>query len=143
MNNTLRVFLQPTINTLRDVRDIAAVCHNSCMSKKGDGGKKPPHDPVAELCGDRLRKCRLARGWSQRELSNRTGYELHKTGLSPQQISNFEQGTRRIGHEEAEILAAAFIEYPSAFFMGTIDEQEARVIAAMRRPELPSATKVR
>jgi transcriptional regulator with XRE-family HTH domain len=92
-------------------------------------------DPIAALCGKRIAQCREARGWSQKELSQRTGYRPLKDGLSPQRISNFEQGTRRVRLEEAETIAAVFTEFPAAYFMGAIDEKEARVVMAMRRPE--------
>lgn len=69
---------------------------------------------------------------TQHQLSKATGYRPRKVGLSPSQIGNFEQGTRRVRHEEAEILAAVFADYPAAYFMALVDKREARLLAALR-----------
>lgn len=103
--------------------------HTLCMSEKG---KNTPPDGVAIAGGKRLVDCRKERGMTQSALSQATGYRIRKGGLSPSQISNFEQGTRRIGFEEAEILARVFPDYPSAYFMGGLTKREARLIIALR-----------
>jgi len=52
--------------------------------------------------GERLRAARHAREWSLSQLVSYTGGALSKS-----RISNYEQGIRRLGSEEARILAAA------------------------------------
>jgi len=55
-----------------------------------------------KLIGERLRQVRDERGITLAELSERTGGVLLKA-----RISNYEQGLRRMGLEEAETLAKA------------------------------------
>lgn len=110
--------------------DAAALAmHNSCMA---DTTKKKLMDDVAKECGKRLAQCRIAKGLTQDQLSKATGYKLRRGGLSPSQISNFEQGTRRIRLEQAEILASVFTEYASVYFTGGVDEREAKMLAVLR-----------
>lgn len=102
------------------------------MAKEGKSGAP---DPVAILCGDRLKRCRLARGWTQEQLAKATGHEAHRArtgGLGPTRIANYEQGKRRIGYEEAETLARVFQEFPAAYFMGVVDEREASMLLLWR-----------
>ena len=90
-------------------------------------------DAIAQERGTRLKECRKAHGWTQEELAIETGW-THKVpagGLSPSRIANFEQGTRRIGHEEAECFQKVF-GIPAAYFMAMLDRQEADVIATLR-----------
>ena len=56
---------------------------------------------LTKKIGQRLRAARQAQGLSLSELSNRTGT------LSKSRISNYEQGIRRMGLEEAQELAHA------------------------------------
>lgn len=111
-------------STLRALALLGLPLHTSCMADL---------DPVAVERGARLRRCRLAMDWTQAELSLETGWtpEDPDTGLSASRIGNFEQGTRRIGHEEAEMFGRVF-EIPAAYFMALIDAKEAEVIAALR-----------
>lgn len=90
-------------------------------------------DAIAMERGVRLKECRKAQGWTQEELALATGWttKVPSGGLSPSRIANFEQGTRRIGHEEAEAFQEAF-GIPSAYFMAMLDPQEADVIATLR-----------
>jgi transcriptional regulator with XRE-family HTH domain len=94
-------------------------------------------DQVAVESGARLKRCREAMEWTQRELAIQTGWTDRKPdraqplALSPSRIGNFEQGARRIGVEEARILQRVF-HVPAPYFMGEIDEKEAGVIAALR-----------
>lgn len=111
--------------------------HNSCMAAKG----KKKRDPIGQEMGRRLAACRKERGWSQAELAARTGWTLEDAeagkpkGLSPSAIGNYEQGTRRIRNEEAEIFAQIF-GLPSAYFLVVVDETEAEVIIAIRKRRL-------
>lgn len=70
---------------------------------------------------------------TQEGLSKATGYGVRgKIGLGTTQIANFEQGTRRIGIEEAVILSKLFPEYPAAHFVGVVNEREAKMLALVR-----------
>jgi transcriptional regulator with XRE-family HTH domain len=62
--------------------------------------------------GNRIKSARADRAWSQRELSEQTGNKL-----SSSRIANYEQGTREVGIQEAEILAKALHVQP-AYIMG-------------------------
>ncbi len=102
-------------------------------------------DRVNKDNGKRIAGLRAARGWTQKDLAERTGWrqadedEGRAKGISPSRLGNYEQGTRTLGVVEAEMLATAFGDFPSAYFMGVIDEREALVIQAMRHP--PSSPK--
>lgn len=89
--------------------------------------------PIAIERGSRLKQCRKAKGWTQEELALATGWTTKEPtlGLSPSRIANFEQGTRRIGHEEAEVFQRVF-EIPAAWFMALLDEREADILATLR-----------
>lgn len=65
-----------------------------------------------------------ATGWTDRPGSK---------GLRDSRIANYEQGSRRIGQEEADIFASIFRDYPSAYFMGVVDEREAIMLQLMRQ----------
>ena len=67
---------------------------------------------ITRAIGARLRGQRQAIGLSLSELSERTGR------LSKSRISNYEQGIRRMGVEEAEALAAALGTVTPAFLLG-------------------------
>lgn len=108
--------------------------HTLCMS---DHNKKAPPDKLAIECGKRIVECRKDRGMTQEQLSVATGYRPRRAGLSPSQIGNFEQGTRRIGYEEAEILAGIFKDYPAAYFMGLVDKREAKLLVVLRTENNP------
>lgn len=104
--------------------------HTLCMAKV---------DPIARESGKRIRAARKRRGWSQEELARRTGWiqdkptQAQPNALGPSRIGNFEQGTRRVGLEEARILERV-LERPAPYFMGVISEREAAVLAALRHP---------
>lgn len=59
--------------------------------------------------GERIRKLRLAKNWSQEELATRSG--LHST-----YIGGVERGERNIGLDNILKLARALGEHPSALF---------------------------
>jgi transcriptional regulator with XRE-family HTH domain len=61
--------------------------------------------------GQRLRSARQAQGLSLSELSNLTG------ALSKSRISNYEQGIRRMGLEEARQLAAALVSVTPTYLL--------------------------
>jgi transcriptional regulator with XRE-family HTH domain len=94
-------------------------------------------DPVGLEMGRRIRIERAAKGWTQEELSKATGWrqtdadEGKAIGLSPSRIANYEQGTRRLDTEEAEVLAQVF-DMPSAYFLTAVSAHEARVLQALR-----------
>jgi transcriptional regulator with XRE-family HTH domain len=110
--------------------------HTLCMAKQGVANM----DPVAALSGKRIREGREARSWTQEDLAKATGWmpdkpsRAQKQSLSQSRIANFEQGTRRVGLEEAQILAEA-LGMPAPYFMGVISDQEAAVLAALRQNE--------
>lgn len=110
--------------------------HTLCMVKQGVANT----DPVAALSGKRIREGREARNWTQEDLAKATGWvpdkpsRAQKAALSHSRIANFEQGTRRVGLEEAQILAGA-LGMPAPYFMGVISDQEAAVLAALRQTE--------
>lgn len=82
----------------------------------------------------------MARGLTQEQLAVATGYNPDKprgAGLSQTRIANYEQGTRRIGLEEAETLAAVFTELHAAYFMGSVGEREARMLVLLRGDDGP------
>lgn len=144
MNNTFRVATQESAYTFRAVICPGAALHNLWMV---NARKKGP-DLVALQAGERIKKARNARGWSQKELAKRTGWVSHKPSqaqpkaLAPSRIANFEQGTRRVGYEEAQILAEAFAEMPPAYWMGIVSDQEGAVLAAMRHGVPPASAPI-
>lgn len=116
--------------TFRSVTGVPGIQHNLCMSS--------PDDPVAKESGNRIRAARKARGWSQRKLSEAMGWKDNDGrqpvgALKPSAIGNYEQGSRRVGWEEAQALSKVFSEYPPAYFMGVISETEANVIHALQK----------
>lgn len=127
LNNTERVDTQCADSTFRSVTGLATVQHNSCMDI----------DPVAIETGERIKRCRKLANWTQKQLSLETGWtpELpdgaQPDALSQSRIGNFEQGTRRVGIEEARILERVF-HVPAPYFMGLLDPRETDVIAALR-----------
>ena len=71
---------------------------------------------ITRAIGARLRGQRQAVGLSLAELSERTGT------LSKSRISNYEQGIRRMGVEEAEALAAALGTVTPGYLLGVEGE---------------------
>ena len=124
--------------------------HEPCSSRKGpahvpfsatrraapdnDGMAK---DDIGSEMGRRIAEARKARGWTQKELAEQTGWsesaadDGSAAGFSPSRIGNYEQGERRVSNEEAEVFAQVFGLHP-AYFLAAISEQEARVLSAMR-----------
>jgi transcriptional regulator with XRE-family HTH domain len=129
-NNTERVALNRGPSTFSAFEGQGLPVHTVCM---------PSDDVVAAERGSRLRQCRKAMNWKQSDLAKATGWSEARPdrGLSPSRIANFEQGTRRIGHEEAEALERVF-GVPAAYFMAMLDSKEAGAIALLRglRPKL-------
>ena len=87
---------------------------------------------LTEAIGHRLRAQRQAIGLSLSELSERTGR------LSKSRISNYEQGIRRMGVEEAEALANALGTVSAAYLLHLEDEapftrEEVELIDIYRR----------
>lgn len=99
---------------------------------------KSPPDEIALTSGQRVKAARNERQWSQKDLAQATGWTPEKpsqaqtAALSPSRIANFEQGTRRVGVEEAAILSRV-LGYPPPYWMGVISEQEAALIETLRR----------
>ena len=112
------------------VRDTPfAWSHNLCMAKKVDA--------IALEMGKRITADRKSKGWTQYQLALKTGWDAElddgaqRNVLSPSRIGNFEQGTRRVRHEQAQILGRIFGR-PTAYYLAAVTEQEAAVIDAMR-----------
>ena len=59
--------------------------------------------------GERIRKLRLAKNWSQEELAV-------QSGLHPTYIGGIERGERNLGLDNILKLARALDEHPSALF---------------------------
>lgn len=59
--------------------------------------------------GEKIRKLRLAKGWTQEELAE-------KAGLHPTYIGGVERGERNLGLDNLLKLARALNEHPSALF---------------------------
>lgn len=108
--------------------------HNLCMAH----GNKSDRDSIAATSGRRIVAARKAREWSQEALAEATGWtaaqpsQAQPNALSPSRIANFEQGTRRVGVEEAAILSRV-LGFPPPYWMGVISEQEAAVIETLRK----------
>lgn len=81
--------------------------------------------------GQRLRSARQAQGLSLSELSTLTGV------LSKSRISNYEQGIRRMGIEEAQQLAVALVSVTPTYLLGLDDtdplSNEERVLVGDRK----------
>ncbi|MGE5153081.1 MAG: helix-turn-helix domain-containing protein [Bdellovibrio bacteriovorus] len=71
----------------------------------------PAELDLTKKIGQRLRTARQAQGLSLSQLSNLTG------ALSKSRISNYEQGIRRMGLEEAQQLAAALISVTPTYLL--------------------------
>lgn len=73
-----------------------------------------PHNQqsITMQIGERLREARQRQRLSLRELSMKTGCELSKS-----RISNYEQGLRRLGLEEAQILSEALGDVSTAYLL--------------------------
>lgn len=103
-------------------------------------GDKAAADKIGIEMGRRVREARLARDWTQEDLAKQTGWRQADAdhgkarGLSPSRIANYEQGTRRLDNEEADILEGVF-GLPSAYFLAAIDAHEAQVLQAIRSPK--------
>lgn len=103
-------------------------------------GDKNPADKIGIEMGRRIRAARLGHEWTQEDLAKATGWRQadadngRANGLSPSRIANYEQGTRRLDNEEADILSRIF-GLPSAYFLAAIDAHEAQVLQAMRAPK--------
>jgi transcriptional regulator with XRE-family HTH domain len=82
--------------------------------------------------GARLQELRNLRGWSLTTLARQTGDRLNKSA-----ISNYEQGTRMPGPEEATALAEALGESPAHILcldddMPALSKTEAQLIHDLR-----------
>jgi transcriptional regulator with XRE-family HTH domain len=71
----------------------------------------PAEMDLTKKIGQRLRAARQSRGLSLSELSNLTGV------LSKSRISNYEQGIRRMGLEEARQLATALVSVTPTYLL--------------------------
>jgi len=81
--------------------------------------------------GQRLREARAAHGYSLAELAARTN------GLSKSRISNYEQGIRRMGLEEAQTLASALDGVTPTYLLcleqaSPLSQEEWHLIEALR-----------
>ncbi len=90
---------------------------------------------LTQRIGLRLRAARHAQGLSLMQLSERTSGSLSKS-----RISNYEQGIRRMGLEEAQALAAALGTVTPAYLLclddaGFLSEQEQTLLEHFRRAD--------
>jgi transcriptional regulator with XRE-family HTH domain len=90
---------------------------------------------LSMLIGSRLRAARKALGLSLTDLAARTGGALTKS-----RISNYEQGLRRMGVEEARMLATALGTVSAAYLLcledsGFLVEEEQRLLERYRRTD--------
>jgi transcriptional regulator with XRE-family HTH domain len=82
----------------------------------------------------RLREARQAQGWSLAELAARTN------SLSKSRISNYEQGIRRMGLEEAQELSAALGTVSATYLLclddrGPLSESERELLDIYRQAD--------
>lgn len=97
-------------------------------------------DPIAKEMGQRIAAARKERGWTQDRLAHETGWRQadadhgRARGLSPSRLGNYEQGTRRLDVEEAEILSGVF-GLPAAYFLAAITRYEADILVAIQTRE--------
>lgn len=75
-------------------------------------GKPSQADQDRGAFGRRVRELRLARGYSQEELAERSG--LHRT-----YVSSLERGQRNVGLDNVHALAAALGVRPAELFEAT------------------------
>jgi transcriptional regulator with XRE-family HTH domain len=59
--------------------------------------------------GEKIRKLRLSKGWTQEQLAERAG-------LHPTYVGGVERGERNVGFDNLLKLARALNEHPSALF---------------------------
>jgi len=90
---------------------------------------------LTQRIGQRLRAARHAQGLSLMQLSERTAGNLSKS-----RISNYEQGIRRMGLEEAQALSAALGTVSAAYLLclddeGFLSEQEQTLLTQFRRAD--------
>lgn len=90
---------------------------------------------LTQRIGLRLRAVRHAQGLSLMQLSERTSGSLSKS-----RISNYEQGIRRMGLEEAQTLSAALGSVTPAYLLclddiGFLNEQEQSLLDSFRRAD--------
>ncbi len=120
--------------TKRSVTSAPPFLHTFGMARDN----KSDRDLIAALSGRRIAAARKLRQWSQGELAEATGWteakpsQAQRNALSPSRIANFEQGTRRVGIEEAAILSRV-LGYPPPYWMGVVSEQEAAIIETLRK----------
>lgn len=67
--------------------------------------------PDRSRFGQRVRELRLAKGWTQEELAERTG-------LHPTYIGGVERGERNLGLDNLLKIARALDEHPTALLSG-------------------------
>lgn len=108
--------------------------HNSCVAKKTG---KDAKDPLDVEMGQRMRRAREARGWSQERLAAETGYKedqpVPRGAMHPSTVAMCERGERRVQIEDAQTLSRIF-ELPAAYWLALIDQYEAEVLQAIQRP---------
>lgn len=76
-----------------------------------NAASQPAETDLTKRIGGRLRATRQAQGLSLSELSGLTGV------LSKSRISNYEQGIRRMGLEEAQLLAKALLSVTPTYLL--------------------------
>lgn len=90
---------------------------------------------LTQRIGQRLRAARHAQGLSLMQLSERTAGSLSKS-----RISNYEQGIRRMGLEQAQALSVALGTVSAAYLLclddeAFLDEQEQKLLADFRQAD--------
>jgi transcriptional regulator with XRE-family HTH domain len=95
----------------------------------------PEEEALSARIGLRLREARNTRRLSLQTLSNRTGGILSKS-----RISNYEQGVRRMGIEEARLLSKALGTVTAGYLLclddeGFLDAEEQQLLDQFRRAD--------
>jgi transcriptional regulator with XRE-family HTH domain len=94
----------------------------------------PVEMDLTKKIGQRLRAARQAQGLSLSDLSSRTG------SLSKSRISNYEQGIRRMGLEEAQTLAQALGSVTPTYLLclddtDPLSQHERALVSKFRRAD--------
>ena len=109
------------------------VASQAKLSMNMSASMTPEAEPLTTKIGLRLRATRKDQELSLQTLANMTGGALSKS-----RISNYEQGLRRLGIEEAQILSKTLGTVSATFLLcldndeGSLNEQERELLQCFR-----------